>query len=496
MKVLVAFASTHGSTADIASRIADTLGTPDVTVDLRHVADVLDVSGYDAAVIGSAVYFGRWLPVAEQFAAQWSDSLRRVPVWMFSSGPVAAGDLTGIDPAAVDELVHATAAVEHVVFAGRLSGDTLTWREHETISTTSAKAGDFREWTEIEQWAQRIGRRLFSAASHPARTHNQRHIHAVADKQVEPLTADERHLLIGAVQLAPSFGNAQPWRVSMQKDGLVEVRADRPTGTAAAGPLDRSVLIGCGAAVEFSRLAIRGMGRAADVAVFPDANDPGLVARIQPDGPSRSGADDRVLVSAMTHRTADDTRTHLPPLLIDELRAAAERHGLYVRCIDTPADVAVVIAGLSDARLQRVMTCANACASGGAHHCGHDDSRPVTRAPDWPQDLFGDAPTHEGDTTTQHPGSGGPGTLMLIVGTDDRPLTHVATGRAVAWMLLRIAAEGLSSNPLGEATTDASFRQRLTHDLRLIGHAQFLLGLPYVTEDRHPAPRSNAGARR
>jgi hypothetical protein len=385
--------------------------------------------------------------------------------------------------------------LEHVGFAGRLAGDTLTWREREAITTPSAQAGDFRAWTEIEHWAQRIGRRLFSATAQPVHARGQARLRAVPTADAGPLTDDERHLLVGAVQLAPSFGNAQPWRVSLQPDGSVEVRGDHASGQAVTLPLDRNVLVGCGAAIEFSRLAIRGMGRAADVSVFPDAHDPDLVARIVPEGPSRSGADDRVLVSAMTHRTADEDRGTLPPLLIDELRAAAERHGLYVRCIETPADIAVVTAGLSDARLQRVMTCANECASSGAHS-GHDDVRPANRAPDWPQDLFGDAPANEGDAPSLPTGASIPGTLMLVVGTDDRPLTHVATGRAVAWMLLRIAAEGLRSNPLGEATTDISFRERLTHELRLIGDAQFLLRLPYATEHRRAAPRTIAGARR
>lgn len=44
MKVLVAYASKRGSTAEIATAIADTLRAADLEVDQRDCADVDDVS--------------------------------------------------------------------------------------------------------------------------------------------------------------------------------------------------------------------------------------------------------------------------------------------------------------------------------------------------------------------------------------------------------------------------------------------------------------------
>ena len=499
MKVLVAYASTHGSTAEIASRIADTLNVAHVGVDLRHVSDVSDLTGYDAVVAGSAVYFGRWLPVAEQFAAHFSSALQSLPVWAFSSGPVAAGDLRGIDAAVVDELVHATGALEHVVFAGRLSGDALTWRELSTSDTPpSGGSGDFRAWTEIEAWAQRIGRRLFTVDSQAGGSIHRVALRAVTEADPGPTTPDERHLVSSAARLAPSIDAIPPQAVTFQPNGAVAVRALAGRALAASGQphpgvVGRDDLVSCGAAIEFARLAIRGMGRAAHVTVFPDADQPDLVARVLPAGSCSSGADDRVLVSAMTHHSHDDPPATLPPLLIDELRAAAERYGLYVRCIESPADTAIVTAALSDARLRRVMT--------GATTFRADDAavRPGNwRPPDWPQNLTSDWSMRD-EPRPLAPAGATPGTLILVVGNDDKPSTHVATGRAVAWMLLRIASEGLVSDPFGEATADPAFRDLLSHELRLIGHAQFLLRLPYPAAGRptaNPATPAAAGARR
>ena len=500
MKVLVAYASTHGSTAEIASRIADTLTVAHVGVDLRHVTDVSDLAGYEAVVLGSAVYFGRWLPVAEKFAAHFSSALQSVPVWAFSSGPVAAGDRRGIDASVVDELVHATGAIEHAVFAGRLSADALTWRELGTIDTFTFEASsptaastDFRAWTEIESWAQRIGRRLFTVDSQAGGSIHRAPLRAVTDSEPGFLTPDERHLVSSAARLAPAMDDTPPQAVTFQPNGAVAVRAPSSGGHPYQGVVGRDALVSCGAAIEFARLAIRGMGRAADVAIFPDADQPDLVARVLPAGSCRSGADDRVLVSAMTHHTHDDAPVTLPPLIVDELRAAAERYGLYVRCIDSPADVAIVTSALSDARLRRVMT--------GATTFRADQAtvRPGNwRPPDWPAHLTSDWAMRD-EPSPPEPSGATRGTLILLVGNDDKPKTHVATGRAVAWMLLRIAAEGLDSDPLGEATADPTFREHLSHELRLIGHAQFLLRLPYPAAGRpaaDPATPAAAGARR
>jgi menaquinone-dependent protoporphyrinogen oxidase len=54
MRVLVAFASKHGATADIAERIAEMLPRSGHEVTVRAVAEAGDPSGYDAVVLGSA----------------------------------------------------------------------------------------------------------------------------------------------------------------------------------------------------------------------------------------------------------------------------------------------------------------------------------------------------------------------------------------------------------------------------------------------------------
>ncbi|MCL5067248.1 MAG: flavodoxin domain-containing protein, partial [Thaumarchaeota archaeon] len=87
MKVLVAFASKHGSTKGIAEFIGQKLREKGIEVEVLPADKVRNLRPYDAFVIGSALYLGRWMKEAKQFASKNSAVLSTRPVWLFSSGP-------------------------------------------------------------------------------------------------------------------------------------------------------------------------------------------------------------------------------------------------------------------------------------------------------------------------------------------------------------------------------------------------------------------------
>jgi menaquinone-dependent protoporphyrinogen oxidase len=88
MKVLVTVASRHQATRGIAEMIAEELKTSGLDVDLYDAADVPDLGAYEAVILGSAVYTGGWLPAARHLVDFQEPALRKVPVWLFSSGPI------------------------------------------------------------------------------------------------------------------------------------------------------------------------------------------------------------------------------------------------------------------------------------------------------------------------------------------------------------------------------------------------------------------------
>jgi menaquinone-dependent protoporphyrinogen oxidase len=78
------------------------------------------------------------------------------PVWLFSSGPVGDPPKPDEDPVDVAELLAATNARDHRVFAGKLVRKQLSFPERAIVAALHVPEGDFRDWTEIRQWAAGI----------------------------------------------------------------------------------------------------------------------------------------------------------------------------------------------------------------------------------------------------------------------------------------------------------------------------------------------------
>jgi len=161
MKVLVAVASRHNATRDIAEVIADELRACGLEVDLRDAEAVSKITDYQAVVLGSAVYTGDWLPNARHFVRAHGPDLRAIPVWLFSSGPIGADEAWILgDPPEVAELIKATQAREHQVFAGRLDKQALGLAERLVSKVVEAPEGDYRDLGAIIEWARSIGSSL------------------------------------------------------------------------------------------------------------------------------------------------------------------------------------------------------------------------------------------------------------------------------------------------------------------------------------------------
>lgn len=170
MKVLIAYASRHGSTAGVAERIAADLTASGLETDAVRAFDVEDVSQYDAFIVGAAAYMFHWLKDATKFAKRHKDVLAARPLWLFSSGPLGTDviDADGEDvfessrPKEFDELSEALHPRDVRVFFGAWDPDAppVGAAEHLMKLAPAAKgampAGDFRDWDAIDAWAQEI----------------------------------------------------------------------------------------------------------------------------------------------------------------------------------------------------------------------------------------------------------------------------------------------------------------------------------------------------
>ena len=155
MRVIIVVGSKHGSTSAIAAAVGEELrhGGLEVSVTDADDADV-SLDGYDAAVIGSAVYVGRWMKGARNFLEANREPLRGMPLWLFSSGPL--GDRPADDVVDVQALAEDLQARDHRVFAGRLDRAGLSLAERAAVRMVHAPYGDVRDWREIRSWAKTI----------------------------------------------------------------------------------------------------------------------------------------------------------------------------------------------------------------------------------------------------------------------------------------------------------------------------------------------------
>jgi menaquinone-dependent protoporphyrinogen oxidase len=160
-KVLVAYASKLGATAEIAKRIRDLLTNAGLEVDLFPAQQVKDLSAYDGIVLGSAIYYGRWRKEAVRFLKTKEDQLRNKKVWFFSSGPLDKGDpvelLDGWTfPPLQQALKERIRPQGLAIFHGVLDRSKLNPFERFVMDKMGAPEGDFRDWGLVEDWTKAI----------------------------------------------------------------------------------------------------------------------------------------------------------------------------------------------------------------------------------------------------------------------------------------------------------------------------------------------------
>ena len=157
-KVLVAYATYAGSTMEVAAAIGEELGRRGFRVDVKPVTETLQVDGYQAVIIGSAVQYGQWLPAAVDFVQANQQALGKARVALVTvhirnleDDPISrAARLAYLD--GVRSLLQAET---EVFFAGRFDrrGAALLLPP---LIAWAMPGMDLRDWTKIRVWAQTI----------------------------------------------------------------------------------------------------------------------------------------------------------------------------------------------------------------------------------------------------------------------------------------------------------------------------------------------------
>jgi menaquinone-dependent protoporphyrinogen oxidase len=156
--ILVAYATKHESTHEVADAIAVRMRIRGAEVDVRPASEVGTLAPYGAVVLGGALYAGRWHRDARRFLARHREQLRQMPVAVFAMGPLK------MEPADVEasrrQLDRALAKEQDIapisvrIFGGVIDPAQLRF------PFTHMDAADARDWNAISAWAEELVRGL------------------------------------------------------------------------------------------------------------------------------------------------------------------------------------------------------------------------------------------------------------------------------------------------------------------------------------------------
>lgn len=168
-KVLVTYGTKYGATAEIAEKIGQVLRRAGLQADVLPADRAGDPSTYQAVVLGSAVYIGRWRKEAVKFLKANEDVLVRKAVWLFSSGPTGQGDAAELlqgwrFPNSLQPIIEKIQPRDIAVFHGTVNMEKLNFVEKWMLKNVQSPIGDFRDWDAIAAWADAIAAELQEGA--------------------------------------------------------------------------------------------------------------------------------------------------------------------------------------------------------------------------------------------------------------------------------------------------------------------------------------------
>lgn len=320
-----------------------------------------------------------------------------------------------------------------------------------------------------------------------------------ADFPTGGTTAEVLEFAIGYAVLAPSAHNTQPWLFRVN-GSYVDVVLDVSRGLAVSDPNDREAIISVGAAVENLRIALRYFGYETTAEVFPAPKDPELCARVRLAGEAEPSPDNTSLFEQIPRRRTsrlpfDDDE--VPAADVDALVEDAETHGVHLTVATTvrsKAALADLIARadreqMRDAKFRRELASwlrpnATTRADGmRGYRLGLTELQSmaaplIVRA----FDIGAGRAAHDQELAQLSPAL-----AVLWTETDDR-VAWLATGQALARLLLRARGRGIFAGFLDQPIEVEKLRLELAQAARIAGYPQLLLRLGHG-EEPPPQPR-------
>jgi len=165
-RMLVAYATAAGSTAEVAEAIGEELRSTGAEVDVRLAKEVKDVRPYGAVIVGSGIRAGQLLSDATKFVQKNRETLSLVPVAYFVVCLTMKDDTEenrSTVAAYLDPLRELVEPMEVGLFAGAVNPSSLPIPARMILKAMKISEGDYRDWEAIRAWARALHAKLVPA---------------------------------------------------------------------------------------------------------------------------------------------------------------------------------------------------------------------------------------------------------------------------------------------------------------------------------------------
>ncbi len=163
-KILVVYATSVGSTIEVAQAIGKILAAGGAAVDVKPVKNAVSLKDYQAVVLGSAIRRGAVLPELMDFAKTNKEELKNIPVACFIVCIILREDSDQNRAKAasyIKPLQGELSFVDVGFFTGKLDYSRLNFIDAFIIKYfIGTPEGDLRDWQKINDWAENLGMKL------------------------------------------------------------------------------------------------------------------------------------------------------------------------------------------------------------------------------------------------------------------------------------------------------------------------------------------------
>jgi nitroreductase len=299
--------------------------------------------------------------------------------------------------------------------------------------------------------------------------------------------------------LAPSSHNSQPWLFHLHDD-RIDLVADRRRALPEVDPLDRELIISCGAALAHLQVAACGLGYHSVVRRIPSETEPDLLASLRLAGQHDPSPRDVDLFRAILNRRTCRQAFAPKPVPADARRAiarAAESAGARATWIDDAKDrvqLAVLVMTADRQQYERrafrgelaawIRPTADSAADGmpapalGLQFPASYLAPLVIRT----FDVGSGQAARDQELVNHSPG------IVVLTTPLDQPYDWLVCGEALGFTLLTAEAFGLNVSYLNQPCEVAELRTQLGLIDEVNGNPQLVLRLGYGTRVP-PTPR-------